>query len=239
MYQPPEKHKKVSEAELQLINSDKEITTTEKVTWKQALTQKATYGFLFAKLLTDPVWWFYLFWLPAFLKTKGITGTQQSWPLIAVYSMATIGSIAGGWMSSSFIKKGWTINKSRKTAMLLFAVMMLPLLFIRYVDTVTMALVLIGLACGAHQAWSANLFTTVSDQFPKKAVSTIVGIGGMAGSVGGIFFAGGVGKILDNYKLAGNLEAGYNTVFIVCGLAYLTALFIFHLLSPKMKTVSL
>jgi ACS family hexuronate transporter-like MFS transporter len=158
---------------------------------------------------------------------------------VIVYTATTIGSIGGGYLSSYFIKKGWPVFRARKTAMLIFACCVVPILAARYATDLWMAVGLISLAAAAHQAWSANIFTTASDMFPKRAVSSIVGIGGMAGSVGGILFPLIVGTVLDHYKILGNIGAGYNIIFLICGSAYLVAWFIMHLLSPRMKEVDL
>jgi ACS family hexuronate transporter-like MFS transporter len=149
--------------------------------------------------------------------------------------MATsIGSIGGGYLSSYFIQKGWPVHKARKTAMFIFALCVLPIMTARYATNMWVAVALISIAAAAHQAWSANIFTVASDMFPKKAISSVVGIGGMAGSFGGVLFPLFVGYILDAYKLAGNLTGGYNIIFFVCGLMYMLAWVIMHLISPKM-----
>jgi ACS family hexuronate transporter-like MFS transporter len=150
-----------------------------------------------------------------------------------VYTATTIGSIGGGFLSSWLIRKGWPVFKARRVSMLIFALCVIPIVFAQYTTNVWVAVGLISLAAAAHQAWSANIFTTVSDIFPKHAVSSVVGIGGMAGSVGGILFPIVVGYLLDHYKLLGNLTAGYNILFLLCGFAYVLALVLMHLLTPK------
>lgn len=247
MYESPDKHKKLTKAELTYIQSDvdeqQELSeATSPVSWFKLLTFRQTWAFVFGKFFTDPVWWFYLFWLPSFLnKEYGMTKTDLALPIAAVYTLASIGSIAGGWLSGWFIKKGWTVYRSRKVSMLLFALLVLPVVTAQALGSIHpwLAIGVIGLATAAHQAWSANIFTTVSDMFPKRAVASIVGIGGMAGAVGGMFIAKLVGAILDHHKLAGTIEMGYYIVFIMCGSAYVIAWSIMHFLTPKMERVTL
>jgi len=160
-------------------------------------------------------------------------------PLVVVYTATTIGSIGGGHLSSWFIKKGWPVFKARKTAMLIFAFCVVPIITARYATNIWEAVGLIGLAAAAHQAWSANIFTTASDMFPKRAISSVVGIGSMAGAVGGFFFPKLIGYILETNKQAGHIVVGYNIIFFICGCAYLLAWVIMHFLSPKMKKVVL
>ncbi|MDN3582539.1 MFS transporter [Mucilaginibacter flavus] len=243
-YEIPSKHKKVSQEELAYINSDSEtasVTENEtKIKWIELFGIRQTWTFVIGKFLTDPIWWFFLFWLPSyFSSTFNLDLKKPSLPLILVYTATSIGSIGGGYLSSYFIKKGWPVFKARKTAMLIFALCVLPIISAKYATNVWQAVALISLAAAAHQAWSANIFTTASDMFPKRALSSVVGIGGMAGSVGGILFPFLVGHILDYYKKGGHLLIGYNLIFLICGCAYLLAWFIMHLLSPKMKPVNL
>lgn len=243
-YEIPSKHKKVSAEELAHINSDADLSlaaeSDSKIRWIQLFGIRQTWTFVIGKFLTDPIWWFFLFWLPSyFSSTFHLDLTKPSLPLIIVYTATSIGSIGGGYLSSYFIKKGWPIFKARKTAMFIFAICVLPIITARYATNIWQAVALISLAAAAHQAWSANIFTTASDMFPKKALSSVVGIGGMAGSVGGILFPFLVGHILEFYKEGGHLITGYNIIFLICGCAYLLAWFIMHLLSPKMKEVNL
>jgi len=183
--------------------------------------------------MTDPIWWFYLYWLPKFLnKTYGLTLDKLGPPLIVIYTMTTVGSIGGGWLSSAFIKRGWVINKARKVVMLICALCIVPIVFAANVSDLWVAVFLIGLAAAAHQGWSANLFTTASDMFPKSAVGTIVGIGGMAGSVGGMLLSTSAGYLLE-------WTGSYLTLFIISGSAYLIALAVFQWLVPKMKPVEI
>ncbi|NHA02245.1 MFS transporter [Mucilaginibacter sp. HC2] len=243
-YEIPSKHKKVSPEEFAYIHSDTESAVVKeeesKIKWVQLFGIRQTWTFVIGKFLTDPIWWFFLFWLPSyFSSTFNLDLKKPSLPLILVYTATSIGSIGGGYLSSYFIKKGWPVFKARKTAMFIFALCVLPIISAMYATNIWQAVALISLAAAAHQAWSANIFTTASDMFPKRALSSVVGIGGMAGSVGGILFPFLVGHILEFYKESGHLTTGYNIIFFICGCAYLLAWFIMHLLSPKMKPVDL
>jgi ACS family hexuronate transporter-like MFS transporter len=244
-YEVPAQHKKLTAEEFAHIHSDTEDQVApgvveSKVKWIKLLGIRQTWTFVFGKLLTDPVWYFFLFWLPSyFSSTFNLNLAKPSLPLAIVYTFTTIGSIGGGYLSSWFIKKGWPIFKARKTAMLLFALCVVPIIAARFATNIWQAVLLIGLAAAAHQAWSANIFTTASDMFPKKALSSVVGIGSMAGAVGGFFFPALIGFILEYYKKAGHILVGYNLIFIICGCAYLLAWIIMHLLSPTMKKMEL
>ena len=243
-YEIPSKHKKITPEEFAFIHSDVELSVVpeeeSKIKWVQLFGIRQTWTFVIGKFLTDPIWWFFLFWLPSyFSSTFHLDLTKPSLPLIIVYTATSIGSIGGGYLSSYFIKKGWPVFKARKTAMFIFALCAIPIVTAKYATNIWQAVALISLAAAAHQAWSANIFTTASDMFPKRALSSVVGIGGMAGSVGGILFPFLVGHILEFYKESGHLITGYNIIFLICGCAYLLAWFIMHLLSPKMKPVNL
>jgi len=247
-YEIPSKHKKLSKEEYEYIHSDSEENSSgpnnkEKIKWSTLLTYKQTWAFVIGKFLTDPIWWFYLFWLPSFLnKQYNMTKTDVALPVAVVYTMTTFGSIFGGWLSGHFIKRGWSEYKSRKTAMFLFALCILPVISAQALGKLDpwYAILIIGLAASCHQAWSANIFTTASDMFPKKAVASITGIGGMAGAVGGILIARLAGLLFDYYKSVNSLETGYYIMFIICGLAYILAWFIFYVvLVPRMKKVEL
>lgn len=248
LYEIPSKQKRLSKAEFEYIHSDKEESTPErqavgedhKISWFQLLGFKQTWAFVFGKFLTDPVWWFYLFWLPAFLKAEyKLEGTAMAIPVAVVYTMAGFGSIAGGYLPMYLIRKGWPVFRARKTSMLIYAFSVLPVVFAQYLGSINLwlAVFIIGLATSAHQAWSANIFTTVSDMFPKKTVASVTGIGGMAGAVGGILIAWAAGKLLDHYKALGQIEVGYYILFIICGTAYLLAWLIMHFLVPRMKPI--
>ncbi|MDP9077476.1 MAG: MFS transporter [Bacteroidota bacterium] len=244
-YQIPSKHKKLTAAEYEFIHSDSEevvINTGEekKVKWVQLLGIRQTWTFVVGKFLTDPIWYFFLFWLPSyFSSTFNLDLTKPSLPLVIVYTATTVGSIGGGYLSSWLIKIGWPIFRARKTAMLIFAFCVVPIIAARFATNIWQAVALIGLAAAAHQAWSASIFTTASDMFPKKAISSVVGLGSMAGAVGGFFFPDVIGYILQTNKDAGHIVVGYNIIFAICGCAYLLAWILMHILSPKMKTVKL
>ena len=236
-YEIPTRHKKVTEAELAHIHSDnEEDTSNEKpITWGTLFRVRQTYVFIAGKLLTDPIWWFFLFWLPSYFSTSfSLDLKKPGWPLVIIYMATSIGSIGGGYLSSYFIQKGWPVYKARKTAMFIFALCVLPIMSAKYATNMWVAVALISLAAAAHQAWSANIFTVASDMFPKKAISSVVGIGGMAGSIGGVLFPIFVGYILETYRQLGDSTAGYNIIFFVCGLMYMLAWAIMHFISPKM-----
>ena len=236
-YEIPNRHKKVTEAELAHIHSDnEEDTSNEKpITWGTLFRVRQTYVFIAGKLLTDPIWWFFLFWLPSYFSTSfNLDLKKPGWPLVIIYMATSIGSIGGGYLSSYFIQKGWPVYKARKTAMFIFALCVLPIMSAKYATNMWVAVALISLAAAAHQAWSANIFTVASDMFPKKAISSVVGIGGMAGSIGGVLFPIFVGYILETYRQLGDSTAGYNIIFFVCGLMYMLAWAVMHFISPKM-----
>ena len=243
LYELPAKQKRLSQSEFDHIHSDNEEVADgagPRVKWVKLFGIRQTWAFFFGKMLTDPIWWFFLFWLPSyFASTFQIDLKKPSLELVIVYTTTTIGSIGGGYLSGYFIRLGWSVFRARKTAMLIFALCVVPIVFAQYATNVWVAVGLISLAAAAHQAWSANIFTTASDMFPKRAVSSVVGIGGMAGAVGGILFPMFVGRLLDTYKAAGNIGAGYNLLFVICGCAYLLAWGIMHLFTPKMEKVEL
>lgn len=243
-YDIPTRQKRLSKAEYEYIHSDNEpaneVSKDKPVSWLRLFQIRQTWAFVFGKLLTDPVWWFFLFWLPSYFATTfQIDFKKPNIHLAIVYTATTIGSIGGGYLSSYLISKGWVVYRARKTAMLIFAFCVVPIVTAQFASNVWLVVALISLAAAAHQAWSANIFTTASDMFPKKAVSSVVGIGGMAGSIGGILFPLFVGKLLDSYKAAGDITAGYNILFTICGLAYLLAWVVMHFFAPKMEQVKL
>jgi ACS family hexuronate transporter-like MFS transporter len=243
LYEVPAKKKNISKAEYDYIHSDAEEVVApdaKGISWAKLLTIRQTWTFVVGKFLTDPIWWFFLFWLPGYFSdTFQLDLTKPGWPLVIVYSATTIGSIGGGYLSSFFIKRGWPVYRARKTTMFIVACLVVPIVFARLVPSMWGIVALISLTAAAHQAWSANIFTTASDMFPKRAVSSVVGIGGMAGSIGGILFQPLVGIILDYFGKLGNKTVGYNIIFIICGSAYLLAWVIMHFLSPRMKEVKL
>ncbi|GAC1386352.1 MAG: MFS transporter [Ginsengibacter sp.] len=249
-YEIPSRHKRLKEAEFKYIHSDTDESNVpdetadkkSKVSWFKLLQFKQTWAYVLGKFLTDPIWWFYLFWLPAFLKAQyHLAGTASAIPIALVYTLTTIGSIGGGWLPMYLIKKGWPVFKARKTSMLIYALIVIPVVFAQGLGSMNMwfAVLIIGLAASAHQAWSANIFTTVSDMFPKKTVASVTGIGGMAGATGGILIAYLAGRLFDHYKALGHIQIGYYIMFIICGMAYLIAWLLMHLLAPRMKQVNL
>lgn len=245
LYEIPRKHKQISAAELRLIESDKDEEkgsvaddTLPKMSWSKLLGFKQTWAFAIGKLLTDPIWWFYIFWLPDFFESMyHMKITAASWPVATVYLISTVGSVAGGWLPMFFINSlKWSVYKARKTAMLIYAFCVLPIFFTLLLGQVSywLAVMVIGLAAAAHQAWSANIYTTVSDMFPKNATGSVTGIGGMFGAVGGIFLSLFVQKnMFVYYRSIHKIETAYYIMFIVCGLAYLSAWLIMHFLIGK------
>lgn len=204
-----------------------------KVPWSSLLKYRQTWSFIVAKFMTDPVWWFFLIWLPDyFKKTRGLN-IAQSWKhLVTIYFTITVLSILGGWITGYLTDLGWSVTRARKTGMFLFACLVVPILAVTRVGDWS-AVLLIGLAGAAHQAWSANLYTTVSDMFPNQAVASVVGLGGLAGATGGMLFPVYCGKILDRFTAAGNVTAGYAILFSVCAFAYLATFAVHHLLAPR------
>lgn len=239
-YEVPARQKRIGKEEYDYIHSDApdETDSGKHVGWRKILGVRQTWSFVFGKMLTDPVWWFYLFWIPSFFNnTYGLDLKKSAIHISTVYIVSSFGSILGGYLSGYFIKKGWPVYKSRKVAMFIFALCVLPVVFVQYTTDIWSAVALISLGAAAHQAWSANIYTIASDMFPKRAVSSIIGVGGMAGSVGGILFPFFVGWLLDYYGALGNKTAGYNILFIICGSAYLFAWLVMHFLTPRMKQV--
>ncbi|MFL6214885.1 MAG: MFS transporter [Blastocatellia bacterium] len=228
LYRRPDEHPKLSPAELSYIQSDPPDATT-KIPWARLFPHRQTWAFAVGKFMADPIWWVYLFWLPDFLhKRHGLNLKDFGPPLVVIYLIADVGSIAGGWLSSTLIRRGWTINAARKTAMLVCALSVVPIIFASQVSNVWVAVLLIGLAAAAHQGWSANVYTIASDMFPRRAVGSVVGIGGMAGAVGGMLISLVVGRILEK-------TGSYMPVFIIAGSAYLIALGLIHLLAPRLE----
>jgi len=239
-YQVPAEKKGISREELDLINSDSthDSETGPAIPWGRLLGYRQTWAFVISKFLTDPVWWFYLFWLPSFFKDSRGLDIKHSWILlVTIYSVVTLVSIAGGWFSGHLARCGWSLNLSRKTVMLLFALCALPMLAVTHVSNWS-AVLLIGLAGGAHQAWSATLFTTVSDTFSKRSVASVIGIGGLAGSVCGAAFPYVTGLLTDHYKAQGDPTTGYAILFGFCAAAYLVSLAVMQILNPRLAPVS-
>jgi ACS family hexuronate transporter-like MFS transporter len=226
-YRTPEEHPKLGQAELAHIRSDPQEPVVT-IPWRRLFPHRQTWAFALGKLLTDPIWWLYLFWIPDFLnKNHGLDLQSIGLPLVVIYLVADVGSIGGGWLSSRLLKLGWTPNRARKTAMLVCALAVVPIVFAANVSNLWAAVGLVALAAAAHQGWSANLFTLTSDMFPRQAVGSVVGIGGMAGAIGGMFIALVVGAILESTK-------SYVPIFIIAGCAYLIALLVIHLLAPRL-----
>ena len=244
-YETPAKQTRLSIAEKAYIESDAEEnikSETEKVAWFKLLGFKQTWSFVFGKFMTDGVWWFFLFWLPAYLKAQyGLTGTDIMLPIAVLYTMTMFGSIGGGYFPTYFINKGYKPYDGRMKAMLIIALIPLVVLAAQPLGafSVWFPVVLIGIGASAHQAWSANIFTTVSDMFPKKTVASVIGIGGMAGGLGGVFMSKLGGYLFDHYKALGHIETGYTIMFTICALAYIIAWSVMKVLVPKMKAVEI
>ena len=232
VYREPEKHPRCSAQELAYIRGDQDPRDA-KVGWAALLKFRQTWAFLMAKFLTDPVWWFYLFWLPGFLqKEHGLNLVQLGLPLVTIYVISDAGSVAGGWLSSRLIKAGFSVNVARKVAMLVCAVCVVPIISVYSGKGLWPTVLLIGLAAAAHQGFSANLFTTPSDMFPREAVASVVGIGGMAGGIGGMLIAKIVGYVLQ-------ATGSYLIPFLIAGSAYIMALLVMHLLAPRLERIEL
>lgn len=242
-YEIPTKQKRLKQPEFDYIHSDNEDEhsgSKVKLKWSQLLGLKQTWVFIVGKVLTDPIWWFFLFWLPSyFADTFALDLTKPSFQLAVVYAATTIGSIGGGYLSSHLIKRGWPVLKARKTTLLIAAIAVTPIFLARFATDIWVAVGIISLATAAHQAWSANIFTIVSDIVPKKAVSSVVGIGGMSGSIASTLFPLFVGFLLAHYKSIGNIKAGYSMLFIFCGCAYILAWVIIQMLTKRMKPIEI
>lgn len=250
-YDRPEKQKRISREELEYINSDAGddvldgttdvIKKDEKVLWTRLLGYRQTWAFAFGKFMTDGVWWFFLFWLPKYLEAQyGMVKTEIMLPLAVLYSMTMFGSIGGGWFPVYFIKKGYSPYDARMKAMLLIAFIPLVVLAAQPLGGITfwIPVVLIGIGASAHQAWSANIFTTVSDMFPKKSIASVIGIGGMAGGFGGVVMSKLGGALFDHYKALGHIQTGYTIMFAICAVSYLIAWSVMKTLVPKYKPIT-
>ena len=232
IYRKPEEHPKLTREELAYIQSDP-TEPTVRIPWKRLFPHRQTWAFAIGKFMTDPIWWVYLFWLPDFLNKKhGLDLKTFGLPIAIIYIIADVGSIGGGYISSRLIKQGWSINSSRKTAMLICALSVVPIVIASMTSSLWLAVILIGIAAAAHQGWSANIFTLSSDMFPKQAVGSVVGIGGMFGAIGGMVISPLVGYILQT-------TGSYVPIFIIAASAYLVALFIIHLLAPKLEPATI
>jgi MFS transporter, ACS family, hexuronate transporter len=244
LYDIPSRKKNISATELAYIRSDSNPANEnisdagKKITWPELFSYRQTWAIILGKFLTDPVWWFYLFWIPSYFNTTyHLNLTSSAIHVSTVYVVASFGSILGGYLSGWLIKKGLPVYKARKISMFIFACCVLPIFFVRYTSGIWPAVWLISLAAAAHQAWSANIYTIGSDVFPKNILSSVIGIAGMAGSAGGILFPFAIGIILDHFKLLGLIGTGYNIIFGICAIAYLLAWIVMQLLSPKMDSL--
>ena len=231
-YDAPERHSWLSKAEFDHIRSDPPEPGV-RVSWRRLVGHRQTWAFALGKFMTDPVWWFYLYWIPKFLTDQyGLTLSRLGPPLIAIYLIADVGSIAGGWISSALIKRGASVNRARKTAMLICALCVTPIVLVARTSDLWITVGLVGLAAAAHQGWSANMFTLASDMFPRWAVGSVVGIGGMAGAIGGMLIALATGWFLQ-------LTGSYFAIFVIVGSAYLFALAVVHRLIPDLRPAQL
>jgi ACS family hexuronate transporter-like MFS transporter len=228
-YRSPEAHPRLSKAELAFIRSDPPDPPAGKVSTAVLLSRRQTYAFALGKFFTDPVWWLYLFWIPDFLsRTYHLDLKSIGLPVIAIYLLADIGSIGGGWLSSRLLARGWSTNRARKVTMLICAACTAPVVLTSQVSQLWVAVALIGLAAAAHQGWSANLYTLVSDMFPRRAVGSVVGFGGMAGGLGGMLLSLIVGEVLQR-------TGRYDALWVVAGSAYLVTWGLIHLLVPRLE----
>jgi ACS family hexuronate transporter-like MFS transporter len=231
-FRVPEQQPRLSADELRWIRSDPPEPAV-RVPWARIVRYRQAWAFVAAKFMTDPIWWFFLFWLPKFLHQEyGLSLTGLGLPLIAIFVMADIGSIGGGWLAGRFLKRGWSVNRARKAAMLVCALCVVPIVFAARADNLWVAVALIGLATAGHQGWSANVFTLTSDMFPRHAVGSVVGMGGFAGAVGGMMIATFIGFLLQS-------TGSYVPVFLMAGSAYLLALLVVHLLAPRLAPAQL
>jgi MFS transporter, ACS family, hexuronate transporter len=232
VYREPEQHPRVSSSEFSHIRSDP-AEQSAAIPWRSLLRHRQTWAFVLGKALTDPVWYFYLFWLPKFLDSSfGVKLAGLAAPLVAIYVVADVGSVGGGWMSSALIKRGWTVNRARKMALLVAALIIVPTMFAPAAKNMWLAVSIVSVAAAAHQWWSCNLFTTVSDMFPRKAVASVIGMGGFAGAMAAMVFQRSTGRLLDA------TQGDYTAIFAVCGVTYLFALLIIHLLVPRLEPAS-
>lgn len=244
-YEVPARQKRLTSEEFTLITNGQkteEERGKEKsaISWYKLFTFRQTWAIITGKGLIDPIFWFFLFWLPSyFSSTFKLDLTKPSLELMIIYSATTVGSIAGGYFSSLLVSKGWQVVKARKFVLFIFAVLELSIILAQFARTPMIAVGIISLAVAVHQAWATNVFTLAADMFPTEAVSSVVGIGGMAGAIGGILFPILVGNLLDAYKAAGNITAGYNLIFMICSITYLSAWIIIHLFTSKHTEVTL
>jgi MFS transporter, ACS family, hexuronate transporter len=237
VYRRPQEHSKLGARELAFIDSDSAVNPDDSraatnMTWRTLLRVRETWAYALARFLIDPIWWMFLFWLPDFFaKRYSLDLEHFGPPLVVVYLVSDIGSISGGWLSSRLIRAGYTVNRARKLTMLLASVLVMPVMFAMYADSLWVAVAIVGVATAGHQAFSTTLYTFPSDVFPKRAVGTVVGIGGTAGAIGGMLMAKYAGWVLDGI-------GSYTPIFIVAGTAYILALAVLHTLSPRFAYVA-
>ncbi|HEY0967318.1 MAG TPA: MFS transporter [Opitutaceae bacterium] len=236
VYRRPEEHPSLTPAELAYIRQDGVTVSEAPVKWRILVPFRATWAFAIGKFLTDAVWWFYLTWLPSFFNenpafTMKLDLKQVGIPFLVIYLVSDFGSIFFGWLASRFIGLGWSVNRARKTTLLICALCVVPIFFAAMTSSIYVAIALIALATAAHQGWSANLFTTASDLFPRRAVASVVGIGGMMGAIGGALLAASAGWIIGH--------VGYFPLFAIASSAYLIALAVIQLLAPRLDPVQL
>jgi ACS family hexuronate transporter-like MFS transporter len=232
-FEHPERQKRLARAELAYIHSDPPEPAAGKVPWRSLFRHRQTWAIVIGRFLTDPIWWFYLYWLPKFLNERHhLTITTLGLPLVVIYAVTSVGSIGGGWLSSRFIMRGWPVNRSRKLVMLICALCVVPIIYASQTADLWTSVLLIALAAASHQGWSANYFTVVSDIFPKRAVGSVVGLGGMSGAAGSLLFSPFIGYILERTH-------NYLIPFFISGLAYLAALGVIQILAPRLEPVAL
>jgi len=232
-YRLPEDDPHISSVELNYIRSDPPEVISRGVPLGALVSHRETWAIALGRLLTDPIWYIYLFWAPDFLSRRfGLSLKSMAVPLFLIYSGATVGSIGGGWISSALLKLGWTLDRSRKSALLVCALAVVPVILAAYTEHLWLAVGVVAIAAGAHQGWSANMYTLASDMFPKSAVGSVVGFGSMAGAIGGMFAAKAVGYILQR-------TGSYTSIFLIAGTAYLAAFVLVQLLAPRVRPVAL
>ena len=225
IYRPPREHPRLSSAELAYIQSEP-AEPAAKISWSYLLRRRQTWAYVIGKFMTDPIWWFFMFWLPKFLSARHhLSLLDMGWPLVIVYNCATLGSIGGGWLAARFFGMGWNANRSRKGAMLVCALGVVPVAFASYMESVWLSVALLALGVACHQGWSANMFTLASDLFPRRAVGSVVGLGGFGGAIGSILIAAFTGLVLQ-------FTGSYVPMFVIAGSTYLVALFLIHILVP-------
>ena len=244
-YEIPSRQKRLSREEYDYIQSgqdteESKATDARTIHWPKLFLFPQTWAMIVGKGLIDPIYWFFLFWLPSYFSSNfSLDLKKPSFELMVIYAATTVGSIGGGYLSSHLIKKGWPVMKARKTVLIIFAFLEVSIIVAQFAKEAWVAVALISLAVAVHQAWATNVFTMASDMFPVEAVSSVVGIAGMAGAVGGIFFPILIGSLLDSYKAAGNLTGGYHLIFTICGCTYLVAWMLIHLLTRTSGKVPL